>query len=166
MIVVSDTTPLNYLVLIDCAHVLPEIFGQVYSPPEVVGEVKRSRRQELKPVRRWANRPPKWLTVREPAEIDQTLPSKLGRGEVHAISLAQEIRAERILLDDRDAREAANERHLEVIGTLEEAARRRLIDIEQKIEDLKRTTFRASAELYQSVIERAQAQKADPGQAL
>ena len=47
MIVASDTTPLNYLILIDSAHVLPAIFGQVYAPPEVVAELKRSRRQEL-----------------------------------------------------------------------------------------------------------------------
>ena len=78
MIVVSDTTPVNYLVLIDSDHVLPAIFGQVYAPPEVVAELKRSRRPELEPVRRSASSPPKWLTVQEPAEIDQTSPAKLG----------------------------------------------------------------------------------------
>src|SRR5437870_3584311 len=147
MIVVSDTTPLNYLILIDATQVLPAIFGQVYAPPEVVAELKRSRRQELEPVRRWASSPPKWLTVQEPVEIDQSLPAKLGRGEVQAISLAKEIAADKTLLDDWDAREAAKERGLEVVGTLgvlEEAAKRGLIDIEQKIKDLKGTTFRAS----------------------
>lgn len=29
MIVVSDTTPLNYLILTDTVHVLPAIFGRV-----------------------------------------------------------------------------------------------------------------------------------------
>jgi len=48
MIVVSDTTPLNYLILIDSAHVLPAIFGQVYAPPAVVAELKRSMREELR----------------------------------------------------------------------------------------------------------------------
>ena len=31
MIVVSDTTPLNYLILIEAAQVLPELFGRVYA---------------------------------------------------------------------------------------------------------------------------------------
>jgi hypothetical protein len=29
MIVVSDTSPLNYLILIESVHVLPAIFGRV-----------------------------------------------------------------------------------------------------------------------------------------
>jgi hypothetical protein len=49
MIVVSDTTPLNYLVLIDSDHLLPAIFGSVYAPPEVVIELKRT--QSETPVR-------------------------------------------------------------------------------------------------------------------
>jgi predicted nucleic acid-binding protein len=157
MIVVSDTTPLNYLILIDAAQVLPAIFGRVYAPPEVVAELQRSRRPELEPVRRWASSPPKWLIVRKPAEIDQSLPAKLGRGEVQAISLAKEIAADKTLLDDWDARQAAKERGLEVVGTLgvlEEAAKRGLIDIEEMIKDLKETTFRASEQLYQSVRDR------------
>ena len=27
MIVISDTSPLNYLILIECVHVLPELYG-------------------------------------------------------------------------------------------------------------------------------------------
>ena len=85
------------------------------------------------------------------------MPAKLGRGEVEAISLAKELGADKTLLDDRDAREAAKMRSLEVVGTLgilEEAAKRRLVDIEQTVEQLKRTTFRASETLYQSVLAR------------
>lgn len=157
MIVVSDTTPLNYLVLIDSVHVLPAIFGQVYAPPAVLAELKRSRRPELEPVRRWADAPPEWLIIKEPSEIDRTLPAKLGDGEAQAISLAKEIGADKTLIDDSDARKAAEERRLEVVGTLgilEDAAARGLIDIEPKIEELKATTFRASEKLYRSVVER------------
>lgn len=67
VIVISDTGPLNYLILIDSIHVLPAIFGTVCAPPEVMAELKRSRRPELEPVRRWANSPPQWLTVQTPA---------------------------------------------------------------------------------------------------
>ena len=48
MIVVSDTTPLNYLILIESVHVLLALFGRVYAPssPHVsapAGVASRSR---------------------------------------------------------------------------------------------------------------------------
>ncbi len=39
MIVVSDTSPLNYLVLIGADHVLPILFGRVVAPPVVLSEM-------------------------------------------------------------------------------------------------------------------------------
>jgi len=39
MIVVSDTSPVRYLVLIDCINALPELVGQVILPPAVYGEL-------------------------------------------------------------------------------------------------------------------------------
>jgi len=43
MIVVSDTSPLNYLVLIGADHVLPALFGQVVAPPAVLAELQRTK---------------------------------------------------------------------------------------------------------------------------
>ena len=40
MIVVSDTSPLNYLVLIEEVEVLPAVFGRVVVPPAVVEELQ------------------------------------------------------------------------------------------------------------------------------
>ncbi len=40
MIVVSDTSPLSYLVLIEEVEVLPAIFGRVVIPPAVVEELQ------------------------------------------------------------------------------------------------------------------------------
>jgi len=51
MIVVSDSTPLRYLVFIELEHVLPRLFGTVYAPPEVVAELQRSKNPILEPVR-------------------------------------------------------------------------------------------------------------------
>jgi hypothetical protein len=36
MIVVADTTPLNYLILIGGENVLPQLFGLVHVPPAVL----------------------------------------------------------------------------------------------------------------------------------
>ena len=45
MIVASDTSPLNYLILIGCIDVLP-LFGQIYAPLSVVIEIG-ARRQDF-----------------------------------------------------------------------------------------------------------------------
>lgn len=42
MIVVSDTSPLNYLVLLDVVSVLPKLFGEVVVPPAVLTELARA----------------------------------------------------------------------------------------------------------------------------
>ena len=40
MIVVSDTSPLNYLVLIDLQHILPELFERILIPAAVREELQ------------------------------------------------------------------------------------------------------------------------------
>jgi predicted nucleic acid-binding protein len=152
MIVVSDATPLNYLILLESDHVLPALFGRVYAPSAVLEELSHPKSPEA--VRAWASNPPPWLTVQDPTEISL---SKRRLGEAAAISLALELKAERVLIDDRDASREAVRSGLDVVGTLgiiQEAAKRRLRDIEQKITQLKETNFRASDKLYQTVLER------------
>ena len=41
MIVVADTTPLNYLVLIDQVDLLPRLFGGILIPPAVQVPISR-----------------------------------------------------------------------------------------------------------------------------
>jgi predicted nucleic acid-binding protein len=53
MIVVSDTTPLNDLILIDSAHMLPALFGRVFAPSAVIRELAHPRSPEL--VHRWTD---------------------------------------------------------------------------------------------------------------
>lgn len=40
MIVVSDTSPLNYLVLVDLQHILPELFERILIPVAVRDELQ------------------------------------------------------------------------------------------------------------------------------
>jgi predicted nucleic acid-binding protein len=152
MIVVSDTTPLNYLILTETAHVLAALFGKVYAPSAVLNELSHSKSPES--VRMWAANPPSWLIVRDPANAGY---SKLGRGEAAAISLALDLKADRILIDERDTSREARRQGLTVVGTLgilEEAAKRGLINIERTINELRTTNFRASEKLYQAVLEK------------
>ena len=147
MIVVSNTSPLNYLVLVDAVHVLPVLYGRVLVPPQVVAELQSPDTPWQ--VRAWLESTPGWLQVQAPAHVDPTL--KLHAGEAQAIALAQEFKADRILLDDKDGREAARERGLRAIGTLtvlDEAAARELINLRQALQTLRTgTSFRMSDEL-------------------
>jgi predicted nucleic acid-binding protein len=153
MIVVSDTTPLNYLVLVEAAHILPALFEHVYVPEQVVIELRHPTAPPV--VRGWIASPPVWLKARSPARIDTDL--KLDPGEVHAISLAEELGADHILIDEWAARRVAAERGLHVIGTmgvLDQAAERNLIDLATILDRLLQTTFRVDRRLVKQLLER------------
>lgn len=98
MIVVSDTSPLHYLILINRVDLLPELFGQVVTTPIVVEEMSQPSSPEK--VRRWASQLPAWLELKEPSSYLPEV-ARLDRGEASAISLASELRAG-ILIDERD----------------------------------------------------------------
>jgi len=153
MIVVSDTSPLNYLVLIQHAEVLPSLFGQVIAPPAVMAELQHPGAPTI--VRAWAAGPPAWLEIRAPARIDPSL--GLGTGETHAISLAQELHADAVLIDERRALTVARKAGLLVTGTLgvlEVAAERGLLDLVSALAALRQTTFRVSAQILDDLLRR------------
>ena len=153
MIVISDTTPINYLVLIGAQEILHALFGLVYIPPAVFSELTRPKTPTI--VRQWAENCPEWVIVQAPKELDSALNPKLHDGEMQALSLAKELKPDWVLLDDWDARIAAKERNYPVSGSLnvlEEAACRDLLIIEDAIARLKLTNYRATKEQYQAVI--------------
>ena len=145
MIVISDTSPVCYLVLIEAVEVLPVLFGRVIVPSAVVAELLHERSPIA--VRRWSANPPTWLEVRHAKQIDRTI--NLGSGETEAISLAQELHADRLLLDDLKARAVAVQRGVAIAGTLTVlalAAERGLVDMSAKLDALEKTNFRAPAD--------------------
>jgi predicted nucleic acid-binding protein len=81
----------------------------------------------------------------------------LGRGEREAISLAEQLKADALLLDDWKAWKAAEARGLVVTGTLnvlEAAAQQGLLDLSEAFARLRRTTFHVTPELMQSILDR------------
>lgn len=128
MIVVSDTSPINYLVLIEEIDLLPQLFGQILIPQAVLDELQKTGAPE--PVKKWIELRPDWLKVKNATIIDQTI--ILGAGEREAISLVQEINADLVLIDDRKARKTALERGSNVAGTiniLKSASKRNLVKL-------------------------------------
>jgi predicted nucleic acid-binding protein len=159
VIVVSDTTPINYLVLIKSIDVLPKLFDEVYTAREVIVELADP--QAPAAVRRWAKSPPSWLKILTPTS---RLPSttRLDPGEADAISLAKQIGAQAVLMDENKGRKVAMDEGLIVVRTLtllELAAEGNLISLEPILDRLRKTTFRIDATLLDEAIARDQARK-------
>ena len=158
MIVVSDTSPLNYLILVGAEEVLPLVFGTVLAPPAVLLEMQHPKAPEK--VRQWAISPPVWLEVRSPASTLRF--EHLGLGELEAIALAMEIQANGVLIDDRAALAIASELGLSCLGTLavlDLAAEKGLVDVRAVISELRKTSFHAAQQLIERLIERDEARK-------
>jgi predicted nucleic acid-binding protein len=100
------------------------------------------------------------MTVQDPTQIDPLL--KLGAGQAAAISLALEIGADRILIDERKGYKVAQQRGLRTsstLGVLEEASHRGLINFEEKLDRLvKETTFYVTEEVLQEFRRRVRSQ--------
>ena len=154
MIVVADTTPLQYLILIQHEHVLPALYGRVVVPPAVISEL--SRDETPKPVRDWLTETPAWLEVQGPKTVTRS-PVPLGPGELEAIALAEELKADALLIDDWDGRQEALRRHLNVFGTLRvlaDASDEGIVDLRIAVDRLRQTNFRANEELFQWLLAR------------
>ena len=151
----ADTTPLNYLILIGHSDVLPALYGRVIVPEAVYQELQRDQTPAM--VRAQMAVRPAWLEVRQVKRAVDPELKKLHIGEQEAITLAEDIRADVLILDEKDGRRAAVARHLVVIGTLgvlEEAAKLHLLDLPAALTKLKQTTFRADERLLRAFLER------------
>jgi predicted nucleic acid-binding protein len=152
VIVVADTSPLNYLLLIRNVEVLPALYGAIIIPSAVLDELTAPSTPDL--VRTWASTLPKWVHVQDPSAEPRATP-ELDEGERQAIALAQEVDAELILVDDAAARDAALQRGLEVVGTLGvllAAARLDLLNFERSLRALDETSFYMSERLRDAVL--------------
>lgn len=153
-VIISNTTPINYLVLIDRIHVLGDLYGRVIIPQAVLGELQHEGTPAQ--VKAWVATHPDWLEVRAlSAPLDPSL-AFLDEGEREAIRLAQEIQADALIIDEPAGREEAKRRGLRVIGTLRvlyDAAEAGLCDLEEAYERLRQTTFRAHPHLFRTFLD-------------
>lgn len=152
-IVVVDTGPLRYLILICRVGVLPRLFGVVSVPATVAGELRHPNSPAA--VRAWTAAPPPWFTVHpDPAELASGL-RRLDPGEQAAIALAQVLGARLLLMDDRAGVAAARERGFRVTGTLgvlADAAAQGLLDLAAAFEALRATNFHHPPDLLDALL--------------
>ena len=109
MLVISDTSTVTALLQIGQADLLPTIFDRVIVPPAVRDELLRFHHSL-----------PEFIgigTIQDQQAADM-LERDLDRGEAEAIVLAEESRADYLLMDEKRGRSMAEARGLRVIGLL------------------------------------------------
>jgi len=129
MTVVSNTSPLRYLIAVGLADLVERIFHHVLIPRAVEQEL--TDRFTTDAVRQWMAQRPSWLEIRASRAPDPELARRLDQGEVEAIQLAIDLRADFLLIDEVRGRKVATARGLVVIGALGvllESYRQRRID--------------------------------------
>ena len=155
MIVVADTTPLHYLILIDQATLLPLLFSKVLLPYAAYNELLQP--QTPPKVREWIAQPPAWLEVTFVAASTNLALTSLDLGEREAIQLALDLGISTVLMDEAEGRRVAQALLLEVRGTLgvlEEAAKLGKVDLRLALSALRGTNFRMLPALLDTFLKR------------
>jgi len=153
MTVVSDTSPINYLLLIDQVNLIPRLFQQIIIPDVVRDEMLDPSAPLV--LQKWIVNPPAWLTVQAVSGVDASL-NTLDPGEQAAITLAQTLPADLLIIDERLGRRVASDRRIPIIGTLgilDAAASQGLIDLAEVITRLQQTNFRISRRIIQQLLD-------------
>ena len=98
MIVISDTSPLTALLTVGQVDLLVRLFGEVVIPEAVRSELLKSHTAL-----------PAWLRVQPVLNRTQAdlYAQSVDLGEAEAIALAQELRADHLLIDERKGRRLA-----------------------------------------------------------
>ena len=157
MKVVTNSTPLIALSKINRLELLQEVYRSIYIPEEVYTEVVvngvgKSGAAEVEAA--------DWIICQPVTDKDQVLilhyRTLIDLGECGAIVLAQEIGAERIIIDDRVARQVATAKGLSVIGTvgvLRVAKAQHIIPaVKPILDDLRSYGTRISDKLYYQTL--------------
>ena len=157
MTVVSNTSPLINLARIGELNLLHRLYDSIYIPNAVWREVVIDGAglpgaEQVKAS--------EWITVRSVKNVQlvQALRQELDSGEAEAITLALEINADLLLMDERLGRETAHYlgiRYTGLIGGLVEAKHRGLIrSIKPRLDALRDVAgFRISSALYMRVLQ-------------
>lgn len=156
MIIVSDSSPLINLACINKLHLLPELFNEVIIPHSVYQEIVEFG--EGQPGSD-AVKNSSWISVRNCNRLDQLneFRKELDMGEAEALTLAIELNADILLIDEFKGRAIARKNKIHVLGLLGillEAKKRNLInniklEMDRLIAD---ANFWISSELYSEIL--------------
>lgn len=154
MIVVADSSPLHYLILLEQADLLRQLYENVLIPGAVAAELRAAGSPRR--VSDWVSKHPSWLRVVEVSAEDMvSVADELDLGERAAIALAERIGAELLLIDESAGRAEARRRSLRVTGTLgvlRAGAEAGLLDVRDVVSRLQATNFYVDEALLRTVF--------------
>jgi predicted nucleic acid-binding protein len=151
-VVVADSSPLNYLALIESVDVLRQLYGTIVVPQQVITELTDLAAPN--DVRSWALNLPDWIDVRVTVVNDGDM-LHLDPGERAAITLAQSEAGTLLLIDDAAGRIEASRRGIlntGTLGVLRAAALQDLVDLPTGLARLIETNFRVSMTLVSDLL--------------
>jgi predicted nucleic acid-binding protein len=159
MIIVSNTSPLTNLAAIEQFELLKQLYGELHIASAVWDELNRDGI-------RWPGsdevEQANWIQHHQVKnrELVIALQRDLDQGEAESIVLALEIKADLLLLDEKEGRHAAQRlglRVIGVVGVLLEAKAKNLIDVVgPSLNELRQKAgFYLSNNFYQSVLKLA-----------
>ncbi len=159
MLVVADSSPFIGLIKIETINVLPRLYGSVVIPPEVAAELSNVRRPSE--VRQFIASQPSWLSIRAPSTVEQIV--GIDDGERAAISLARELAADVLLIDEATGRDAAIARNIRTLRTtallLDAANAGVLPDLKTAFDRLRATNFRVKSDILDGLLKQHEAFK-------
>ncbi|ELR97534.1 DUF3368 domain-containing protein [Gloeocapsa sp. PCC 73106] len=119
MLVVSNTSPILNLAIVDQLSLLRQQFGRIQIPSAVLDELKMDEERPGSQRIRIAITQG-WIQVQSVSDVSliRLLRQTLDKGESEAIALALEIQAQWTILDEHDGRKIAKSLGLQVTGIL------------------------------------------------
>jgi predicted nucleic acid-binding protein len=153
-VVVSDTSPLNYLVMIGEVEILHRLYDRVLIPDEVLAELEDPGAPPE--VLQWLRARPGWLEVRRvDVRRGDAMLDQLDEGERAAILLAEQDTGALLIVDDAAGRAEASRRGIRntgTLGVLRAAAIRGFVDLPTALTRLAATNFRAPESLVADLL--------------
>jgi predicted nucleic acid-binding protein len=162
VIVIADTSPLNYAVRIGIADALFDLYGQIVVPAAVHAELISPGAPDA--LRFWVEEHRGSIDVREVSLPDDPGLNSLHHGEAQAIFLAEQTPNSLLIIDEREGRAEARRRGIAItglLGIIRDAALRGHIDFEDALKKLKETDFRLSDEIEAIVREQYRNSRAE-----
>lgn len=156
-LVVSDTSPLLNLALIDRLDLLQSQFSETTIPRQVWSELTDGE-DGLEALRELQNDGFLKLVEVERSDLFVEIFHELDSGETAAICHAVEQDADLVLLDEQDGRRVARRHDLNVtgaIGILLRGAKTGAVNLEHELDALREAGFWISDDLYARVLSEA-----------
>lgn len=160
MIVISNTSPIVNLAVVGHLHLLHKLYYQVVIPQAVYDELSNVLKKY--PHIRDSVMQASWIechTIKN-RELVSAFAREVDRGEAEAIALANEMKADLLLLDEKRGRQVARRIGLKVVGVLGilvEAKKKGEIASVKTVLDtmMSEAGFWVSKELYNRVLHQA-----------